>query len=177
MSLVVWGKHLWAPEHPGWVVFPFTLQRSLHWLQREPRHQKLRCSSALNVHWKHLHMKLHSRYTWTHVFGHVSSIWKPEGWKMLLGLWRGEGEGREGTEDAAFPASGSLNQSCSRVKYLFLSQEFIFMLHYIYPGTFLHTGSSSGLAEATSKTNGSVLGKKHNKTPTALGSLVCTLAK
>lgn len=87
------------------------------------------------------------------------------------------GKGREGMEDAAFPASGSLNQSCSRVKYLFLSQELVFMLHCIYPGTFLHTGGSSGLAAATSKTNRSVLGKKHNKTPTALASLVYTLAK
>jgi len=51
------------------------------------------------------------------------------------------------------------------------------MLHCIYPGTFLHTGSSSGLAATTSKTNYSVLGKEHNKTPTDLGSLVRTLAK
>lgn len=89
----------------------------------------------------------------------------------------GGGKGREGMEDAAFPTSGSLNQSCSGVKYLFLSQELVFMLHYIYPGTFLHTGSSSGLAAATSKTNCSVLGKEHNKTPTALGTLLCTMAK
>lgn len=96
MSSMVWGKCLWAPEHPGWVVFSFTLHKSLLWLWRKLRHQKLRCSSALNVHWKHLHTKLHSCYTWTHVFGHVSSIWKPGGLKMFLGLWRREGERRDG---------------------------------------------------------------------------------
>lgn len=118
MSVVVWGEHLYAPEHPGWVLFSFSLQKSLLWLQRDHKHQEVRCSSALNVHWKHLYTKFHSHYTWTHVFGHVSSIWKPEGWKMFLGLWRGEGEGKDG--EAVFSASGSLNQSCNGVKYLFL---------------------------------------------------------
>ena len=83
----------------------------------------------------------------------------------------------EGTEDEAFTASGSLNQSCTTVTYLFHSQKLIFMLQYVYPGTFLHTGSSSGLATATSKTNCSVLGKEHSQTPTALGIPVCTSAK
>lgn len=89
----------------------------------------------------------------------------------------GGGKGREGTEDAAFPASGSLNQFSSRVKCLILSQELIFMLLYIYPGPFLHTGSCLGLATDTCKTNCSVLGKELHKNPTALGALVCTFAK
>lgn len=94
---------------------------------------------------------------------------------MFLGLWRGKG--REGTEDATFPASGSLNQFSSRVKCLILSQELIFMLPYIYRGPFPHTGSCSGLATDISKTNCSMLGKEFHKTPTALDALVCTLAK
>lgn len=53
-------------------------------------HQK-----SLNVQWKLLHMKAQSRYTWTHVFGHLSSIEKQKGEKMFPSLWRGEGEGRD----------------------------------------------------------------------------------
>lgn len=89
----------------------------------------------------------------------------------------GGGKGKEGMEDAAFPASGSLNQFSSRVKCLILSQELIFMLLYIYQGPFLHTGSCSGLATDTCKTNCLGLGKELHKTPTALSALVCTLAK
>lgn len=81
----------------GWALSPRAPRMchvSLH-LPKEPPltaggHQK-----SLNIQWKLLHMKLQSRYTWTHVFGHLSSIWKTEGWKIFLGLWRGEGEGRD----------------------------------------------------------------------------------
>lgn len=58
-------------------------------------HQKLRWSSTLSVHWKHLPTKLYSCYTWAHVFGHVPCIWKLEGRKMFMGLWRGEREERD----------------------------------------------------------------------------------
>lgn len=120
-------------------------------------------------------MKLQSRYTWTHVFGHLSSIEKQKAEKCFW-VFGGE-KGRERTEDAAFPASGSLKQFSTRVKCLILSQDLIFMLLYIYPGPFLHTGSCSGLPTDTCKTNCSVLGKELHKTPTALGALVCTLVK
>lgn len=112
----------------GWALSPRAPRMghvSLHLPEEPPLaaggHQK-----SLNVQWKLLHMKLWSRYTWTHVFGHLSSIWKTEGWKMFWVF--GGGKGREGTEVAAFPASQSLNQFSSRVKCLILSQELILML-------------------------------------------------
>lgn len=116
--------------------------------------------------WSHLHMKLHSSYTWTHVFGHVPSIWKPEGWEILLGVWKKKG--RATTEDEAFPVLESLNQPYPEVKHLFLTWELVFLLCYIYPGTFLDTGNSSALITAISKTNYWVLGEESNKTSTAL---------
>lgn len=94
MPLVVWGKCRWAPEHPDWVVFPLTLQRSLLWLQREPRHWKLRCSSALNVHQKHLHTKFHSLYTWTHVFWTCVFHLKTRRLKNASGSLEGERGGK-----------------------------------------------------------------------------------
>lgn len=116
--------------------------------------------------WSHLHMKLYSSYTWTRVFGHVPSIWKPEGWEILLGVWKKKRRAK--TEDEAFLVLESLNQPYPGLKHLFLTWELVFLLCYIYPCTFIDIGNSSALITAISKMNYCVLGKESNKTSTAL---------
>ncbi|XP_068771749.1 uncharacterized protein [Struthio camelus] len=94
--------------------------------------------------------------------------------KSLWVFGAGERE-RERPEDAGFATSGSLNQSGRGVKYLFPSQELSFCASLDLPRQLPRHREQ--LRPHSSHIEDKLFGEEYSKTPRALGTLICALAK